>query len=284
MSGHRRIRKNYYKNSTARKRAGMVRRFVLFLKMAGGISFIFLVSFIFVLGHDFLTQCDYFKAKSVVIQGTHRLSKKKIMQMVQMYPGTNILAHNLSIVRKRLRACPWIKDARVRRELPSKISIQIEEQQPLAVLDLGRKFLINTKGEIFKELESKDPRDLPLVTGLSFSDINVGKGRAGIPFKAVVSVLHLGEKTGSVIPNRLIKKIDVDREMGITIYPVKQIKAVKIGYNDYSGKYARLKNILLYLRKKGGYSNIESIDLNNLDRIIVCPVKVTISAGDRREV
>lgn len=283
MSGRKRIRKNYYKNSGAKRRAELVRRFILFLKITAGIGFIFLASFIFILSHDFLTQCDYFKAKSLVIKGTHRLSKKEIMKIARMYPGTNILAQNLSIVRKKLAACPWIKDASVRRELPSKISIRIEEQQPLAILDLGRKFLINTKGDIFKELESKDPHDLPQVTGLSFSDINLGRGRQGIPFRAVVSVLKLGKNPKSVMPNRLIKKIRVDREMGLTIYPVKNIKLVKMGYRDYSGKYERLKNVLSYLRNKDGFSSIESIDLNNLDRIVVCPVKINTSARDRKE-
>lgn len=283
MSGRKRIRKNYYKNSGAKRRAEIVRRLMLFIKMTAGIGFVFFASFIFILSHDFLTQCDYFKAKSLIIQGTHRLSKKEIMKMAQMYPGTNILAQNLSIVRKRLMACPWIEDARVCRELPSKISIRIEEQQPLAILDFGRKFLINTKGEIFKELESKDPHDLPQVTGLKFSDLDLGPGRESLPFKAVVSVLQLGKKTGSVIPNRLIKKIHVDREMGLTIYPVKNIKLVKMGYSDYSGKFERLKNILSYLRKKDGFLNIKSIDVNNLDRIVVCPVKVTTSAIDRKE-
>ena len=60
----------------------------------------------------------------------------------------------------------WIAEAEVSRELPSTIRIGIKEQKVLAVIDLKRKFLINTAGEIFKEVSATDPDNLPIVSGL----------------------------------------------------------------------------------------------------------------------
>jgi cell division protein FtsQ len=284
LLGRKRLRKNYYKNSNARKRNKMLKRFVFGLKlMAVGTALVF-VSLLFVFSYDFLTQCDYFKAEELMVNGAHRLTQNQVLQQANITTGVNIFSVNLSKVRKRLLAHSWIEDAEVRRELPSGINIRVKEQKPLAVLDLGRKFIINTHGEIFKEMDKADHCSLPMISGLEFSDINVKGESRSIPFDAVMKILGLGQKPESVLPYSLIKKIHVDREMGLSIYAFDDIKEIKIGYNNYTDKYAMLKDVLFYLEKNGGFSRLESIDLNNLNRIVVNPAKIESAARDHKEV
>lgn len=282
--GRKHIQRNYYKNSTAKKRNRIIKRLVFCIKTAVVVAALQLVSFLFLFSYDFLTQCDYFRAEKLVVTGADRLSEKQILQQAQIKKGINILSVNLSMARKRLLAHSWITEAEVSRDLPSEINIKIKEQKPLAILDLGRKFLINTSGEIFKEMAVSYPDQLPIVSGLEFSDINVCDKPRSIPFKAVMNVLELGKKSNSVLPYKLIKRIQVDREMGLTIYAFERIKVIKIGYNDYPNKYARLKNILAHLKKRRGFSHLKSIDLNNLNRIVVNPTKRKSPAGGHKEV
>jgi cell division protein FtsQ len=282
--GRRRLRKNYYKNSNARKRDKMLKRFVFALKlMVVGTALVF-VSLLFVFSYDFLTQCDYFKAEELMVNGTHRLTQNQVLQQANIATGVNIFSVNLSKVRKRLLAHSWIEDAEVRRDLPSGINIRVKEQEPIAVLDLGRKFIINTHGEIFKEMDKADHCNLPMISGLEFSDINVKGESRSIPFDSVMKILGLGQKPESVLPYSLIKKIHVDREMGLSIYAFDNIREIKIGYNNYQDKYAMLKDVLFYLEKNGGFSRLESIDLNNLNRIVVNPAKIESAAEGHKEV
>lgn len=284
MLGRKRLRKNYYKNSNARKRNKMLKRFVFGLKlMVVGTALVF-ISLLFVFSYDFLTQCDYFKAEELMVNGTHRLTQNQVLQQANIATGVNIFSVNLSKVRKRLLAHSWIEDAEVRRDLPSGINIRVKEQEPLAVLNLGRKFIINTHGEIFKEMDKADHCNLPMISGLEFSDINVKGESRSIPFDAVMKILRLGQKPESVLPYSLIKKIHVDREMGLSIYAFDNIREIKIGYNNYQDKYAMLKDVLFYLEKNGGFSRLESIDLNNLNRIVVSPAKIESAAKDHKEV
>ena len=282
--GRKHIRSNYYKNSTAKKCNRIIKRLVFCIKTAGVVAALLLVSFVFIFSYDFLTQCDYFKAEKLVVTGTSRLSEKQVLEQAQIKKGINIISVNLSMARKRLLAHSWITEAEVSRDLPSGINIGIKEHKPLAVLDLGRKFLINTSGEIFKEMAASDPDQLPIISGLEFSDINTRDKPRSMPFNAVMNVLELGQKSNSVLPCKLIKKIRVDREMGLTIYAFDRIKAIKIGYNDYPNKYDRLKNILVHLKERRGFSYLESIDLNNLNRIVVHPTKMESPAGGHKEV
>jgi len=282
--GRKHIRRNYYKNSAAKRRNKIIQRLIVCIKTTAVVTALLVVSFLFIFSYDFTTQCDYFRADRLMVTGENRLSEKQVLQQAQIKKGRNIFSLNLSKARKRLLAHSWIVEAEVSRELPSGINIRIQEHKPLAILDLGRKFIINTSGEIFKEMAASDPDHLPIINGLRFSDINVRGKPLSIPFMAVMNVMELGQKSESVLPYKQLKLIQVDREMGLTIYAFDRIKAIKIGYNNYPNKYAKLKNILLYLKKRRGFSHIESIDLNNLNRIVVNPTKIESPAGNHKEV
>jgi len=144
-----------------------------------------------------------------------------------------------------------------------------------------RRFIVNIHGEIFKEWEESDPDDLPAVYGLGIADINVADRPRSLPFDAVMEVLNIGRQPGSIIPTGAIKRIQVDREMGCTIYTREgwlnsdtpgQINSVRLGYKDYAAKYRKLEILLSYLKEKQNIINIDSIDLNNLNRVVVNPM------------
>ena len=280
--GSKQIRKNFFKNSVAKKQAKIFHHFKTGLKIATAITALLLISFVAIFGYDFLTQCGYFNAQDLSVTGTERLSTAHVLKHAQINKGVNILSLNLSTARKRLLAHSWIAEAEISRELPSNIHIRIKEHKPLAVMDLGRKFLINTKGEIFKEVSAQDPDNLPIISGLEFSDINVKGESRSLPFEAVMDILHLGQKSNSVIPNSLIQNIKVDREIGLTIYaPYFEsglINSIKIGYHEYASKYAGLKYVISYLKNRPKFLRIESIDLNNLNRIVVNPATINSTA------
>jgi cell division protein FtsQ len=99
-----------------------------------------------------------------------------------------------------------------------------------------------------------------------------------------MKILALGQQSESILPDKSIKRIDVDREMGLTIYAFDHIREIKIGYNDYPSKYDMLRDVLFYLGKNGGFTRLESIDLNNLNRIVVNPAKIESAEKGRKEV
>jgi len=282
--GNKHIRKNYYKGISTKRRVKILQRFIFCFEVLAVVAILTVMSFVFILTHDFITQCDYFRADNIVIRGAHRLSKQQILEQANINKGINILSVNLSIIRNTLLADSWIAEAEVRRELPDIITIRIKEHEPLAILDLGRRFLINVNGEVFKEWTASDPDVLPIVSGLQFSDLNVSGEPRSTSFNAVMEVLRLGREPDSILPNGRIKKIRVDRQIGITLYAFDRARVIKLGYYDYPDKYERLESVLFYLKKKKCFPDFNSIDLNHLDRIVVNLVKDESSAGDHKEV
>lgn len=242
------------------------------------------LSSLLILGYDFLTQYDCLRAEDIDVEGGRRLSREAIIHQAQIVRGTNILSINLSTTRKRLLSHPLIAEARIKREFPSRIRISIREHQPLAILDLGRKFVINADGEIFREMDPTYPGKLPIISGLEYTDMNVPGMPFSPPFSSVMEVLRLGQEHGSVLPNHVIKRIHVDRDIGLTLYTLDHVKAIRLGYEDFHSKYDRLKSILYFLKIERDFSDLDSIDLNNLNRIVVNPLRREPPADSQEEV
>jgi cell division protein FtsQ len=289
----RKKQRTSYRNNTQRKpRLAIFRRLAIGFYLIAGMAALVATNCLFIFVHDVLTQCDYFKARSLKIEGIQRLTEKEIVEQARLSNDVNVLAVNLSLVRKRLLAVPWIAEAEVRREIPSGLFIRITEHQPLAVVDLGDKYIIDEEGRIFKEWAASDPDTLPLISGLELADIIIynkaitadsqyreiqkdhpQKAAAGeLPFEAVMQVLALGKEARSILPNQKIRHIQVDRHIGITIEAFNQMKTIVLGYHDYPQKYTMLKNIMAYRNRGRGFPDFNRIDLNNLNRIVVNPV------------
>jgi cell division protein FtsQ len=278
--------------------------------MAIIVALVMTMSFGFILIHDIIIQSDFFRAENLIVTGTRRLSADQILDQADIRYGSNILAINLSVSRKRLLAHPWIAEATVTREIPDKIRISIAEHRPMAVVDLGRKFLLSDKRILFKEKEASDPDSLPLIRGLRYSDINIpGEKRlfnkqkdgppenpgtsSGIhwqiemnPLDAVMEILHLGLNKGSIMPNERIKQIRVDKDIGLTLFPADTVREIRLGYQEYPNKYTVLREVFKYIDKgkNSHLADFDLIDLNNLNRVVLAPVKTQKPAKDRKEV
>jgi cell division protein FtsQ len=302
------VRKNYYKNSRVRRRQRIIRRCLLGLKtilLVGGIAG---TSLLLILAYDAVTQSSYFEARTITVEGNQRYSKETILKQAGLKLHDNILSLNLNTLRYRLMARPWIAGAEVERELPDAVHIRVRERVPIAIVNLnrparvasegveGRLFYLDEEGEIFKPVESSDKVRVPVVTGLALSDIDFNDQSRSLLFRAVMEVLRLSRLHQNVILLRALHSIHVDRQVGLTLYalpppynlsttpdraPVLAGKAnrgiqadrgavaIKVGFGDYGSKYRRLRDMIPYLEKESGFLNVQSIDLNDSDRVVV---------------
>ena len=283
MSERKKSRKNYRKGQKPKPWFRLLGRIMLGFKLMAAVVAFAAVTGFFIMIHEIVTQCDYFAAEKVTIEGTQRLTHEQVARQARVRTGDNILAVNLSLVRKRLRAHPWIAEAEVSREIPSRLIIRVKEHTALAVVDFGQKFLINHQGRIFKAWDPAEQHDLPVISGLALSDLKV-YGRLesphpaqvaldSAPFSAVMQVLELGKQQGSILPNHLIRQISVDRQIGLTIHAFDRLKAISLGYSDYIAKYHMLAKLFSHLKRQRSIFDFDRIDLNNLQRIVVNPIK-----------
>ena len=283
-------RQNVSRRAVADRRRAWLRRLAAAVWLAVGAAGVAFVSLFFIFVHDLFTQSEHFRARQIFVEGAQRLAPEAVFGQAGVRPGINVLSVNLAAARKRLLAHPWIATAQIQREIPSTLRIRIREQVGAAVVDVGRKFLLNPEGEIFKEWEPSDPADLPVVTGLAIADLrevdrsaaaswgvsNFGAAAptpapATRPMDAVLQVLTLSRDPGGVLPTRELRSIRVDRELGLTLVAYAEHRGIRLGYNDYPAKYHLLRDLLAFFRSQPDVADFERIDLTDLNRVIVNP-------------
>src|SRR5438309_987396 len=84
----------------------------------------------------------YFAVREVVVRDHHRLPADEVRAAAGIAPGTSIWEVDAAAAEARLAGHRWIRAARVRRELPHRVVIEVREERPLAIVALedGKRF------------------------------------------------------------------------------------------------------------------------------------------------
>ncbi len=279
MSVIRQEKKNRFKKSgkTRGRNVSKLRVLGICVKVCLGLCLYCLLVLSFVFVYDAITQCDCFRAEEIRVTGAGRLSEKEVLEAAGLERGVNVLSVNLSLARKRLEAEPWIDSASVRREFPPGLLISIKEHEPMAVLDVGRLFLVNGSGEIFKEAGPSEIRGIPVVSGLDYSRLEKPQGGGTRVGSELFSLLKSLESAPPVFDVHRVHEVSVDREMGFTLEMNGPLKKVYLGYGNYESKMERVQKVLDHADARRNMPELESVDAHAPDRIVATP-----SARDSR--
>lgn len=117
-------------------------------------------------GYQRVMTSDYFAVKRLEIDGVRRASEREIQRLVSTVRGHNIFTVDLSMLRRSIQAHPWVRRAKVERELPESIRVTIVEHRARALLVLGHLYLVSNEGQIFKRAEAEELEGLPVITGV----------------------------------------------------------------------------------------------------------------------
>ena len=122
-----------------------------------------------------------------------------------------------------------------------------------------------------------------MVSGLNIADLTVygrsepvgdDSAKSGsAPFQAVMRILKLGGRKDSILPNREVRQIHVDQQIGLTVHAFERGNIINLGFSDYDSKYRMLSRLLAYFKRHRRKLDFDRIDLNNLKRVVVKPVK-----------
>ncbi len=92
-----------------------------------------------------------------------RVTALQIEEAMGNEVDAGFIGADLSRIRERITALPWVDQARVARRWPSRISITVTEQVPAAIW--GESGLLNTRGELFMANARHVPAELPRLNG-----------------------------------------------------------------------------------------------------------------------
>ena len=187
----------------------------------------------------------YFAVREVVVRHHGQLGADELRALAGIDLDTSVWDVDTDVAETRLHTQGWVRSARVWRELPDRVVVQVREYRPIAILAVADEspglYYLAANGRIFAPVANDEARDLPYVTGLGRADL---AGTEAFGPRAVRLALALLRRATRRPALGVVSEVHVDRTAGLTLLPVRPTVAIEIGWGDYDTKLARVAEVL----------------------------------------
>jgi cell division protein FtsQ len=228
------------------------------------------VSIVLLIGYLVALSTPIFKLEDVSFKGIKRVSQAQLLQKGGLENGVNLLALNLSEVKKNMESTPWVKNVFLHRELPNKLQVEVTEQQPIfLVLVQQDLYYLNDEGLLFKKSEIKDGVSIPLLTGLEKKDWTpTGQLKSSILQELISLQRFLSQGRDPFYPNKL-SEIHYDPDCGFSLFTIERGIRITLGKEEIPERIKRLERVWAELEKRPNQALLKGISLQYGQRIIV---------------
>ena len=213
----------------------------------------------------FFVSHPYFAIREVKVQGAAKVNlSADLVVLSGLGPHTRIWSIDPGEIEERVQQHPWVKSVLIRRELPARLVINIEEWSPSAIVALDKLYYVADDGVIFKALAEEDPVDFLFVTGLR---------AAGLPphepgtREKLSQAVALGRKVEQASLG--LSEIRFEPGGGIILYPIAYAVPFRMGWGDWDEKLHRLRWFLREFKRKG--ARFRAVDLSFRGQVVVRP-------------
>jgi cell division protein FtsQ len=257
----RRFRRSHVKPSRARRRWERTVALLRYLPL------LMLLGYAAHLGWQAVAQGRVLGIEHIVIRGTERLSEGDILDVLGAVRGESLVWVDLDGWRQQLLTTPWVKDAFLRRALPSTLEVVIWERRPIGIGRLkGGMYLIDDSAAIIDRLGPQHADlDLPIIDGLAPSrDALVDPARAALA-AAVIQALNANADVA-----RLLSQVDVSDLHNARVILSNDRAVISLGSDHFLDRLRSYLEMAPALRER--VELIDHVDVRFTNRIYVRPV------------
>jgi cell division protein FtsQ len=196
-----------------------------------------------------------------------RVSADEVRELAGVELGDQLLAVDADAIAKQLATHPWIASARVRRELPSVLAIEITERRAAASALLGALYLLDADGRPFKRATFEEADGLPVITGVTREQYAALRRASEAVFREAIALVA----TYGADPGRpKLSEVHVDSRQGFSLVLLDGGGRVRLGRGEVEGKLARMDRIIAALGPRGA-AEVSTVYLDgpSADRVTV---------------
>ena len=262
----RRFRRTHVKPSRTKRRwSNRVRPLVRYVSIA------IFVAYGVYRGSAAAAQANVLRVDRIEVRGNERLSKGEVLAVLSGLRGESLLWTDLSHWRERLLSSPWVREAALRRSLPSTVEVVIWERQPIGIGRLGNDmYLVDEQGGI---IDGYGPQyadlDLPIIDGLAAAGSRDGTetdpARADLAARVAVAL------KASADVGRRLSQIDVRDVHNAQVILSGDPAVISLGDGQFLERLESYLELAPTLRER--MVEIDHIDVRFENRIYVRPSK-----------
>ena len=212
-----------------------------------------------------------FAIQQIVVDNDGELTPERVVQFAGVQVGQNLLSLDLAQVRNNLAMVPLVRAVEVRRMLPSRLFIRVDERIAMARLRVPTReladsvFYIDRAGVVMKPVRLADgtvlqpqmPRPVPTLTGVSLADVRIGRQ---VESEQIYRALELLDKLDQAVAGSLleVEQIDLSKPRQLVL-TTRQHTQVKLDVEDFPQQLRRLGVILRWAQQR--QKGVQVVDL-----------------------
>ncbi|MCX8117194.1 MAG: FtsQ-type POTRA domain-containing protein [Desulfobacterota bacterium] len=215
--------------------------------------------------YAYLMKDSWFRVRAVEVRGCRTISEQTVVSLARLEGNANLFRLRLKEMAQRIEAHPWVEGVRVKKIFPDRLSIDIEERRPVAILQLEEPYYIDAKGVIFSRASDRDQYDYPFLTGLNRQDLEKEPDRSKFLIAKALDCLMAVDRV-KALPFGKISEVRMEKDLGISCVTAVEGVEVRVGWDHYEEKLRRGALIWEDLKQRG--IGARAIDCRDLRRMV----------------
>lgn len=190
-----------------------------------------------------------FAVQEVRVAATTHVSVDEIQELSGVEIGDRLLTVDPDQVAAKLASHPWIASARVRRDLPSALAIEVTERRAIASALMGALYLLDESGRPFKRATFEEADGLPVITGVTREQYVALRSTSEAVFREALALFAAYADGGA--PRPKLSEIHIDPRTGFSLVLLDGAGEIRLGRGAADEKLARLDQILAAAGPRG---------------------------------
>ncbi|MDP8257412.1 MAG: FtsQ-type POTRA domain-containing protein [Candidatus Alcyoniella australis] len=183
---------------------------------------------------------ELFRVRDVRISGLRHVPRTEVIGLLGLSADQHLFDVDLQELRERLQRNHWIEDARVARELPDRLIVDVVEQQVLAVARMEQDYYVNPQGMLFKEVEPGESHDFILISGLREADFAANQSEALFSLAEAVELIRVAQLSDESELSDL-SEVHYDPVRGLSMVTLDHGIWIEMGRGGFAEKLERLE-------------------------------------------
>ena len=173
--------------------------------------------------------------------GNSRAEAAGLRHLVDVRNGTAMGGVDLARVEEGAQRHPWIRSAKAYRRWPDTVVVDVQEYQPVALLQRDGLWYVDADGTVFARGFGRD-LDFPVITGI---DDELGASHPDLPGLAIresLTLLNALDAQGLVARDR-VSEIAFSRHQGFAVH-VRSGARIWFGFDGHEQELGRLRSLV----------------------------------------
>ena len=223
------------------------------------------------LGSSSAASAHVLRVDRILVRGNERLSRGEVLAVLSGLRGESLVWTDLDRWRQRLLASPWVREAALRRSLPSTVEVVVWERQPIAISRQNDEmYLVDESGTIIDQYGPQyEDVDLPIVDGLAAAATATGPMTDAARSELAARVIGALKAKPDVA--RRLSQVDVSDLHNAQVILSGDAAVISLGDDQFLSRLESYLDLAPALHDR--VAEIDHVDVRFENRIYVRPKK-----------